>query len=67
MGELLSGKTKYKLKVLRMSEGTDVIVKTEFGVPVVTLRELIQLGAMRLQVRSLAQLSGLRIWHCREL
>ena len=27
----------------------------------------IRLGAMRLQVQSLALLSGLRIWHCREL
>ena len=27
----------------------------------------IQLGIMRLQVRSLASLSGLRIWCCREL
>ena len=27
----------------------------------------IQLGTMRLQVRSLALLSGLRIWWCREL
>ena len=27
----------------------------------------IQLGTMRLQVQSLALLSGLRIWHCCEL
>ena len=27
----------------------------------------IQLGIMRLQVRSLASLSGLRTWRCREL
>ena len=27
----------------------------------------IQLGTMRLRVLSLALLSGLRIWHCREL
>ena len=27
----------------------------------------IGVGTMRLQVRSLASLSGLRIWHCREL
>ena len=27
----------------------------------------IRLGTMRLWVRSLAPLSGLRIWHCREL
>ena len=27
----------------------------------------IQLGTMRLQVQTLASLSGLRIWRCREL
>ena len=27
----------------------------------------IQIGTMRLQIRSLASLSGLRIWHCHEL
>ena len=30
-------------------------------------RKGIQLGTMRLRIRSLAFLSGLRIWHCREL
>ena len=30
-------------------------------------RKRIRLGAMGLWVRSLASLSGLRIWHCREL
>ena len=34
------------------------------GVPVVAQRKRIQLGTMRLQVRSLASLSGLRMW-CR--
>ena len=37
------------------------------GVPVVAQRKLIQLRTMRLWVQSLALLSGLRIWHCREL
>ena len=37
------------------------------GVPVVAQRKRIQLGTMRLQVRSLALLSGLRIQHCHEL
>ena len=27
----------------------------------------IQLGTMRLQIQSLASLSGLRIWHCHDL
>ena len=37
------------------------------GVPVVAQQKQILLGTMRLQVRSLASLSGLRIWRCREL
>ena len=37
------------------------------GVPIVVQRKQIQLGTMRLQVRSLALLSGLRIRHCHEL
>jgi len=37
------------------------------GVPVVVLQKRIQLGTMRLQVRSLASLSGLRIHRCGEL
>ena len=42
-------------------------LKSWFGVPVVVHRKWIWLGTMRLQVRSLDFLSGLRIWHCREL
>ena len=38
-----------------------------FGVPVVAQRKRIWLGTMRLGVWSQASLSGLRIWHCREL
>ena len=37
------------------------------GVPVVAQQKRIQLGTMRLQVQSLASLSGLRIWHCHGL
>ena len=37
------------------------------GVPVVAQRKRIQLGTVRLRVRSLASLSGLRIRHCCEL
>ena len=37
------------------------------GVPVVAQQKQIQLGTMRLQVRSLALLSGLRIQHYHEL
>ena len=34
------------------------------GVPILVQRKRIQLGTVRLQVRSLALLSGLRIWRC---
>ena len=37
------------------------------GVPIVAQQKRIQLGTMRLWVRSLALPSGLRIWHCHEL
>ena len=37
------------------------------GVPIVMQWKRIQSGTMRLWVRSLASLSGLRIWHCHEL
>ena len=37
------------------------------GVPIVAQQKQIRLGIMRLQVRSLDLLSGLRIWCCREL
>ena len=41
--------------------------KIFLGVPVVTQWKQIQLGTVRLWVRSLASLSGLRIWFCCEL
>ena len=37
-----------------------------FGVPIVAQRKRIQLLPMRMQVRSLTSLSGLRIQHCHE-
>ena len=37
------------------------------GVPIVAQQKQIRLETMRLQVRSLVLLSGLRIWHCHEL
>ena len=39
----------------------------EGGVPVMAHQKGIRLGTMRLPVQSLASLSGLRIWSCREL
>ena len=41
--------------------------KTKTGIPVVAQQKQIQLGTMRSRVRSLASLSGLRIWYCHEL
>ena len=52
---------------------TDVFVflgvfqKNEKGVPIVVQWKQIRLGTMRLWVRSVASLSGLRIWRCHEL
>ena len=37
------------------------------GVPIVVQQKGIRLGTMRLRVRSLASLSGLRLQHCHEL
>ena len=37
------------------------------GVPIAMQWKLIQLVTMRLQIQSLASLSGLRIWRCHEL
>ena len=40
---------------------------TSIGVSIVEQWKQIRLGTMRLQVQSLAVLSGLRIWHCPKL
>ena len=40
---------------------------TGHGIPVMVQWRQIQLGTMRLRASSLESLSGLRIWHCREL
>ena len=40
---------------------------SQTGIPEVAQWKRIQLGTMRLQVQSPAPLSGLWIWHCREL
>ena len=42
-------------------------LERERGVPVMVQWKQIQLGTIRLQVPSLASLSGLRIWHCHKL
>ena len=41
--------------------------KVYIGIPVVAQQKQIQLGTVRLQVRSLTLLSGLRLQHCREV
>ena len=43
------------------------IITRRHGVPIVAQGKRIRLGTMRFPVRSLASLSGLKIWHCREL
>ena len=46
---------------------TNVAFRILQGVPIVAQGKQIRLASMRMQVRSLALLSGLRIWHCCEL
>ena len=43
------------------------VLKNDSGVPVIAQQKWIRLGTMRMQVRSLASLSGLRIRCCHEL
>ena len=43
------------------------VIKQRWGIPVVVQQIQIRLVSMRLRVRSLASLSGLGIWCCREL
>ena len=62
----------YQLHDLRHAEITSLslsflISKMEIGFPVLEQQKQIQLGTMRLQFRSLASFSGLRIWCCSEL
>ena len=45
----------------------DTKITSDGGVPIVTQQNRIGLASMRMQVRTLALLSGLRTWHCREL
>ena len=49
------------------SQMDDIRIKRQGGAPIVAQQKQIQLGTMRLWVRSLASLSGLRIWRCHEL
>ena len=46
-----------------------ILKRNNRGVPIVAQQKRIQLGTMRLlrSLRFLASLSGLRLWHCREL
>ena len=48
--------------------GSRLEIKNEaLGVPVVAQQKRIRLGTMKLRVRSMASLSGFRIWRCHEL
>ena len=47
--------------------GTVCCKEHNWGVPVVVQQKQIRLGTMRFRVQSLALLSGLKIWCCREL
>ena len=62
------------LPKLKLTRNETEILKSLFrskklnsGVPVMAQQKQIRRGTMRLQVRSLALLGRLRIWHCREL
>ena len=55
----------FLLNPLGNSQATPALYnKDPPGVPVVVQQKGIPLGTMRLRVRSLASLSGLRIWRC---
>ena len=55
--------------VLILSPFSDEILKTFYflGIPIGAQWKQIQLVSMKMQVQSLALLSGLGIWHCLEL
>ena len=48
-------------------KGQDNYEKDQLGVPVWLGRLQISLVSMRMWVQSLAEISGLRMWHCYEL
>ena len=58
------------LKMVKMVDFMYILLELKmhiFGVPVVDQWKVIRLGTMRFRVRSLASLTGLRIWHCHGL
>ena len=62
MTEEQSHDKKIHSKTFKMSS-----IKVSPGVPSLAQEKRIRLGTMRLQIRSLASLSGLRTRHCHEL
>ena len=54
-----------KFKIFSLQKA--LLRKIKSRVPIMAQQKQIRLGTIRLQVRSLALLSGLRIQHCREL
>ena len=61
------GEDRHRKKRASGTTQATTISKAHEGVHVVPQQKQIQLGTMRLRVRSLASLSGLRILHCPEL
>ena len=53
-----------QLKIFYLAKGFKSIVG---GFPIMAQWKRIQLGSMRMQVQSVASLSGLRIWRCHAL
>ena len=65
----LSGYTKLESMNMEVRKGRYSLTMKRIiiGISVMAQWKQIWLGSMRMQVQSLALLSGLRIWHCHEL
>ena len=61
------GLLKYFLKKSLATPALERFNEILSGVPIMAQRKQIQLRTMRFRVQSLASLSGLKIWRCREL
>ena len=59
--------SKHTLTLILVIRGSIQNIKLLIGVPFMAQRKGIWLASMGMQVRSLALLSGLRIWNCCEL
>ena len=63
----LAWEPPYAVGAAPKGQKTKKKVLSNYGGPIVAQQKRIRLETMRLQVRSLASLSGLRIRHCHEL